>query len=71
MIKLKLVFLFLFINLINPEAAQIDTLMVVSKSMNKSIPNIVIIPDNYTTQKEDFSVSVSYTHLTLPTRIRV
>lgn len=56
MIKLKLVFLFLFINLINPVAAQIDTLMVVSKSMNKSIPNIVIIPDNYTTQKEDFSV---------------
>tara|TARA_B110000285_G_scaffold120548_1_gene136327 strand:- start:1042 stop:1854 length:813 start_codon:yes stop_codon:yes gene_type:complete len=56
MIKLKLVFLFLFINLINLAAAQIDTLMVVSKSMNKSIPNIVIIPDNYTTQKEDFSV---------------
>jgi len=30
--------------------------MVVSKSMNKSISNIVIIPDSYSIQKENFSV---------------
>jgi S-formylglutathione hydrolase FrmB len=30
--------------------------MVMSKSMNKSISNIVIIPDSYATQKESFSV---------------
>ncbi len=56
MMKLKLVILFLFCAVLNTVASQIDTLMVVSKSMNTSIPNIVIIPDNYTTQKEDFAV---------------
>jgi len=30
--------------------------MVASNSMNKSIPNIVIVPDNYSTQKAGFSV---------------
>lgn len=37
-------------------ASQIDTLHVLSESMNKSIPNIVILPDSYSNQKEGFSV---------------
>jgi len=54
--KLKLLFLFLFCNAIVAKASQVDTVMVMSKAMNKSIPNLVILPDSYSTQKESFSV---------------
>ncbi|MCM4166152.1 2-succinyl-6-hydroxy-2,4-cyclohexadiene-1-carboxylate synthase [Arenibacter antarcticus] len=54
--KLKLLFLFLTVNTIIVNASQVDTVMVVSKSMNKSIPNMVITPDNYSTQKESYPV---------------
>lgn len=54
--KLKLIVLFLICNSLFVNASTIDTLMVVSNSMTKSIPNIVILPDNYTTQKKGFSV---------------
>ena len=37
-------------------ASQIDTLHVFSDSMNKSIPNIVILPNSYSNEKEGFSV---------------
>jgi len=54
--RLKLILLFLIYNSLFVFASRVDTVMVVSKSMNKSIPNIVIVPDNYATQKEGFSV---------------
>lgn len=54
--KLKIILLLLICNTISINASQIDTVMIVSASMNKSIPNIVILPDNYSTQKENFSV---------------
>ena len=54
--KLKLILLFFICNTIIVNASQVDTVMVVSKSMNKSISNIVILPDSYSTQKESFSV---------------
>ena len=54
--KLKIIVLLLICNTISIIASQIDTVMVVSASMNKSIPNIVILPDNYSTEKENFSV---------------
>ncbi|MCI2227695.1 esterase family protein [Polaribacter sp. MSW13] len=37
-------------------ASTVDTIKVVSKSMNKSISNIVILPNNYSTQKKSFPV---------------
>ena len=54
--KLKLILLFFVCKAVTVTASQIDTVMVMSKSMNKSISNIVIIPDSYATQKESFSV---------------
>lgn len=54
--KLKLILLFLICKTIIVNASQVDTVIVVSKSMNKSISNIVILPDSYSTQKESFSV---------------
>ncbi|MBJ7881989.1 alpha/beta hydrolase [Gelidibacter salicanalis] len=54
--KIKLIAFLLFFNCINAFASEVDTLMVESKSMNKFIPNIVILPDNYTTQQNGFSV---------------
>jgi S-formylglutathione hydrolase FrmB len=53
--KIKL-FLFLIANSIGCFASQIDTLQVLSKSMNKSISNIVILPETYSSQKEGYSV---------------
>lgn len=53
--KLQL-FLFLISSSIGCFASQIDTLQVASKSMNKSILNIVILPDTYSSQKEAFPV---------------
>ncbi|MCM4151450.1 esterase family protein [Arenibacter sp. N53] len=37
-------------------ASQVDTLYVQSGSMNKSIANLVILPDSYTEQKQGYSV---------------
>jgi S-formylglutathione hydrolase FrmB len=54
--RLKLIALFLISNSVFGLASSVDTLLVVSKSMNKSIANIVILPDNYASQKEKFSV---------------
>ena len=54
--RLKLIWLFLICNSLFVFASKVDTLMVTSKSMNKSIPNIVILPDNYSIQKESFPV---------------
>ena len=54
--RLKLILLFLTCNALCVFAATVDTVMVQSDSMNKSIPNIVILPDDYSTQKEGFSV---------------
>ncbi|MCG2460863.1 esterase family protein [Flavobacteriaceae bacterium F89] len=54
--KLKLILLFLFCNSVFVFASRVDTLRVMSNSMNKTIANVVIIPDTYTTQKEGFPV---------------
>lgn len=54
--RLNLILFFLICNAIGVHASQIDTVMVFSVSMNKSIPNIVILPDSYPTQKEKFPV---------------
>lgn len=37
-------------------ASKVDTLMVQSKSMNKSIANVIITPESYSSQKEPFDV---------------
>ncbi|MDH5474625.1 MAG: esterase family protein [Cyclobacteriaceae bacterium] len=52
----KLILLLLICNAINVNASQVDTLLVASKSMNKSIPNIVIVPDSYSNNKVGFPV---------------
>lgn len=54
--KFKLLLLFLICCIVNPLTAQVDTFFVMSQSMNKSVPNIVIIPNDYATQKERFPV---------------
>jgi S-formylglutathione hydrolase FrmB len=54
--RLKLIFLFTICNSLFVFASTVDTVLVVSNSMNKSISNIVIVPDNYSTQKDGFSV---------------
>lgn len=54
--KPGILFISLFIFIINTFAAKIDTIYVQSKSMHKSIPNIIILPDSYTNQKEGYSV---------------
>jgi len=54
--KLKL-FLFVFISYsFSITAAQIDTLIIKSKSMKKEVPNLIITPKTYTTQSEAFPV---------------
>ncbi len=52
--KLKTLLIFLFIHccLATTLHAQIDTLMVFSKSMNKRIPNLVITPENSLNKNE-------------------
>ncbi|MRT93806.1 alpha/beta hydrolase family protein [Ancylomarina sp. 16SWW S1-10-2] len=37
-------------------ASRVDTLMVSSKSMDKELPNLVIVPDGYSTDNKDFPV---------------
>jgi S-formylglutathione hydrolase FrmB len=54
--RLKLMLFFLISNSALVFASSVDTVMVVSQSMSKSIPNIVIVPDNYTIQKEGYDV---------------
>ena len=54
--RLKLILLFLIYNTSFLYASTVDTVMIISNSMKKSIPNIVIIPDNYSIQKVGFSV---------------
>ena len=54
--KLKLTLFFLICSAASVVASQIDTVRIVSISMNKSISNIVILPDTYSNQKEEFSV---------------
>ena len=51
-----ILFLFLIATSIECFASQIDTLQVPSKYMNKSISNIVILPNTYSSQKEAYSV---------------
>ena len=54
--KLSLLFIIILGTCFNLSASQVDTLVVRSKAMNKSIKNIVIKPDSYTSQKEKFPV---------------
>lgn len=54
--KLKTLLLFVIYNSILAYASQVDTLMVYSQSMTKSIPNVVIQPDGYANQEEAFPV---------------
>ena len=48
--------LFVFCTVLSVFASQLDTLKVASKSMGKSIPNLVILPDSYTAQKQGYPV---------------
>tara|TARA_R110002153_G_scaffold44660_6_gene125946 strand:- start:1802 stop:2614 length:813 start_codon:yes stop_codon:yes gene_type:complete len=48
--------LFVFCTVLNVLASQLDTLKVASKSMGKSIANLVILPDSYTAQKQGYPV---------------
>ncbi len=50
--KKKLLLLVAFFNVTMLLAFSIDTLKVYSKSMNKSILNIVLLPDNYSSNRE-------------------
>lgn len=53
----KILFLFMILcGITSAFAAHVDTLNVVSKAMNKTIPNIVIIPDGATASKNEFPV---------------
>ena len=47
---------FLFAGITNAFSGKVDTVYVRSKCMNKSIPNLVITPDNYSKQKEGYPV---------------
>ncbi|CAM1361726.1 alpha/beta hydrolase [Tenacibaculum xiamenense] len=54
--KLKLFFFFFVCHSFGLIASQVETLEIESASMNKTIKNIVILPDSYTDQKTGFSV---------------
>ena len=54
--KLKIILLLFLINTSAVIAAKIETFSVYSKSMFKSIPNQVIIPDTYKNSNERFPV---------------
>lgn len=54
--KQKLIILLLVFTSFIANAAKVDTLQVWSKTMNKSIPNLVIVPDHYSAEKENFPV---------------
>ena len=55
-LKITLTLLIIHVFFINIATSQVDTLMVFSKAMNKNIPNIVITPDNYSTQNTKLPV---------------
>jgi len=48
--------LLLICNVISTNAYEVDTLIVVSNAMNKSIKNIVITPTNYNKKNDNYSV---------------
>ncbi|MBM1106240.1 esterase family protein [Aurantibacter crassamenti] len=52
-LKVTVAYLFISALCITTARAQIDTLMVFSKAMNKTIPNLVISPDNYSKEKAE------------------
>lgn len=52
----KIIFLFLLLNSFLIHASKVDTLKVYSKSMNKLIKNIVIVPDTKGDEKESLPV---------------
>jgi S-formylglutathione hydrolase FrmB len=54
--KIKFLLLFLIGNTIAATAARIDTLKIMSPSMKKTIPNLVIIPDGYSASAKKFPV---------------
>ena len=54
--KYKLTWLVLITSIISVSAADVDTLMVRSNAMKKSIANVVITPDLYKTQEQAFPV---------------
>jgi len=56
MLKQLLTALFVIYTALGAFASQVDTVYVTSKSMNKAIPNLVILPDSYTEQKESYPV---------------
>ena len=62
MMRQLLTTLFVFCTVLSVFASQLDTLKVASKSMGKSIANLVILPDNYTAQKQGgLSSTLSFT----------
>ncbi len=54
--KVKLILFLLICNSTIITASQTDTLLIFSKSMNKYVPNTVILPDNYSVQRKPFPV---------------
>jgi len=54
--KIRIFLLVLFTTFFNASASQIDTLMVKSESMGKTISNIVITPNSYSSNSEKFPV---------------
>ena len=50
------VFILLFVSLTNAFSGNVDTVFVQSRSMNKSLPNLVITPDYYSNHKDGFPV---------------
>lgn len=54
--NLKSIILLLLLSPSLSLASKVDTLMVQSKSMNKSIANVIITPEGYASQKEPFDV---------------
>lgn len=54
--KKMICLIYLFASIVSVFAGKIDTIYVNSKSMNKSIPNIVVTPEYYSQQTEGFPV---------------
>ena len=55
MIKIKVLLFIIFMSTFTVKASQIDTLMIDS-DMGKSLPNLVILPDSYNDNAEDYPV---------------
>ena len=56
MVKVKFFLLFFLASCYNISASKVDTLLVESKSMQKTIKNIVILPDAYENENQQFPV---------------